>query len=122
MTLVLALLSFAGCAAPGGKPPHAASVTQAQFTGSNATPQMLASARRVFRLWYYKGCEKIDILELVSLSPESMRGRSPLLAGDRWTEKWKIDACGTIAVHAIEFALIDVGGTISNSLNVKPAE
>lgn len=113
-----------GCTTTGNKLPEVKPAIQveAQFTGSNATPAMIISVRRMLQVWYYKGCEKISILELVSLSPESMRGKDPLMAGDKWTEKWKIDACGTVAVHPIEFDLIQVGGQISISQNVKPAE
>lgn len=107
-----------------GKPTSAtpAAQHQTQLAGSNATPQMMASVRGMLQLWYYKGCSKVGILELVTLSPEAMRGKNPLVAGDKWSEKWKVDACGTLAVHTIEFELIDVGGQISTSLNVKPAE
>src|SRR5512135_2764210 len=121
--LLLGTLALFGCAAKGGGPSIATpALTSAKLAGSNATPQMMNSVRGILRLWYYKGCTKIDILQLVSLSPEDMRGKEPLVAGDKWTEKWKVDACGTIAVHPVEFELIAVGGQISPSMDVKPAE
>ena len=78
--------------------------------------------RRMLSLWYYKGCENIQILELVDLSTAEMRNKDPMMAGDKWSDKWKINACGKAAIHMVEFGLINVGGRISISQFIKPAE
>ena len=45
-----------------------------------------------------------------------------MVSGDKWSEKWKVNACGKNALHTVEFDLINVGGRISIPQFIKPAK
>lgn len=96
-------------------------LAEAPLPGSNATPQMLGSVRLDLQRKYYQNCKTINILELVDLQPPNMKGKPVFKPGDKWSEKWKVNACGATAVHPINFELIAVKGQTALSQEVLPA-
>lgn len=96
-------------------------VADSPLAGSNATPQVILAVRLDMQREYYPDCQDIRVLSLVDLQPQSMRGKRVFQAGDKWSEKWKIDACGSVAEHPITFELIAIQGQIALSQRVLPA-
>ncbi len=56
---------------------------------------------------FYPTCTQITPIEVVDIQPPEMKNRK-VSTGDKWTEKWKISACGAIKVHPVEMQHIKV--------------
>ncbi len=96
---------------------------QSSLPGSNATSQVIFSVKTDLHSKFYPDCAipSIHVLQLLDLQPAAMIDKKSFSAGDHWSETWRIDACGTINVHQIDFELIRIGNQIGLSQEVKPA-
>lgn len=122
--LVVALGCMVGCVTTGQKQPGASRSKKPQLNGIGniMTNQIAYSIQFDLQMKYYKGCGNIRFLELLELKPASIQHKKILDAGDKWSMRLKIDACGTIAVHPIKFELIGVKGNVALSQLIEPAE
>lgn len=97
---------------------------QTALPGSISTAQMLLPIQMDLQNKYYTKCDlgQIKPLELVSLEPAALLKKKVYSEGDKWTEVWKVDACGTIATHAMDFEMVNVGGYLAVSQMIHPGK
>ncbi|MBL8033049.1 MAG: hypothetical protein JNJ69_05075 [Leptospiraceae bacterium] len=95
---------------------------QSPLAGSHATREIIFAAQADFKSKFYKSCNRIQILEALDLRPVGMREKKTFNAGDKWEEKWRINACGEIAVHWLAFEMIAIKGQTALSMRIGPAE
>lgn len=96
------------------------------FPGSQVDYLTLGTVLADLQVNHYPECQvsAITPLELVDISPETIKAKKSLDTGDAWSEQWRLDACGAVNVHTINFKLVEIGGPglIGLSMNVKAAQ
>lgn len=121
---IVLLTAFALFTCSGGKSLIMVRPEDAQLhsNDSKKKPLIVKMARMDLIMKYYKDCSKIELLERFDFTPESMLHKKMFAPGDKWTEKWKINACGTIAVHEVKLDVTEIRGRYGIYVVTKPAE
>jgi hypothetical protein len=81
------------------------SACTAGLKGSIAPSDLIPGVQGQLRQKFYPNCTDIKPMEVVDIQPPEMKGKK-VSVGDKWTEKWRISACGVAKIHPVEFEII----------------